>query len=51
MSFREWIILRAWGQTWYNYFIPPTRVVPVNRGLLLYNKIDYGEFYEMCMIR
>ena len=23
---REWIILRSGGQTWYNYFIPPTTV-------------------------
>ena len=23
---REWIILRTGGQTWYNYFIPPTSV-------------------------
>ena len=22
----EWIILRTGGQTWYNYFIPPTSV-------------------------
>ena len=22
----EWIILRTGGQTWYNYFIPPTLV-------------------------
>ena len=22
----EWIILRAGGQTWYNYFIPPISV-------------------------
>ena len=24
MSFREWIILHTSGQSWYNYFIPPT---------------------------
>ena len=23
-AFSEWIILRTGGQTWYNYFIPPT---------------------------
>ena len=26
VSFSEWIILRTGGQTWYNYFIPPTPV-------------------------
>ena len=25
-SFSEWIILRTGGQTWYDYFIPPTSV-------------------------
>ena len=25
-SFSEWIILRTGGQTWYNYFIPPSSV-------------------------
>ena len=25
-AYNEWIILRTGGQTWYNYFIPPTSV-------------------------
>ena len=32
MSFSEWIILRTGGQTWYNYFIPPTSVKTLNRA-------------------